>query len=359
MHVVLSGYYGFDNCGDEAILYSIIQGLRGIQADIDITVLSNNPSYTKEMYGVDSVDRHHLGEISAVMKKADGLISGGGSLLQDKTGLKSIPYYSGIIQLATFYKKPVFIYAQGMGPISSKLSKWIVKHTLNKVEHITVRDLDSKRLLNELGVSKDSTIVPDPVLGLNSNTFSCDWQGSSDDPILAVSVRDWPSQITFKKYIAEALDKLARKGYSIVFVPMHGKHDEKASMDVGDLMQEASEIFPCDCEVEEKIAIIGKADLLIGMRLHSLIFSAITYTPFIALSYDPKIDAFAEICKQPVIGNTEIDDWDGEALFTVADSILEDRENKRAELRKCVEPYQKQALHTPMYALEMLKRKRA
>jgi polysaccharide pyruvyl transferase CsaB len=359
MHVVLSGYYGFDNCGDEAILYSIIQGLRDIQADINITVLSNNPTYTKEMYGVDSVDRHHLGKISAVLKKADGLISGGGSLLQDKTGLKSIPYYSGIIQLAKFYKKPVFVYAQGMGPISNKLSKWIVKNTLNKVEQITVRDLDSQRLLGELGVSKDSTIVPDPVLGLNSSTFSCDWQGIVDDHIVAVSVRDWPSEISFKANIAEALDKLAEKGYLILFVPMHGKHDEKASMDVAQLMQKKSEIFPCDCEIEEKIAIIGKANLLIGMRLHSLIFSAITYTPFIALSYDPKIDAFADICKQPVIGHVEKDDWDAEALFTVAKSILDNEESKRAELRKCVEPYQEQALHTPMYALEMLRKKRA
>ncbi|WP_068675342.1 polysaccharide pyruvyl transferase CsaB [Oceanobacillus sp. Castelsardo] len=359
MHVVLSGYYGFDNCGDEAILYSIIQGLRSIQADINITVLSNNPKYTKKMYGVNSVDRHHLGEISAVMKKADGLISGGGSLLQDKTGLKSIPYYSGIIQLAKFYKKPVFVYAQGMGPISSKLSKWIVKNTLNKVEHITVRDLDSQRLLDELGVRKDSTIVPDPVLGLNSSSFSCDWQGRGDGPIVAVSVRDWPSGVTFKGYIAEALDKLAKKGYSVVFVPMHGKHDEKASMDVANSMQETSEIFPCDCEIEEKIAIIGKADLLIGMRLHSLIFSAITYTPFIAISYDPKIDSFAEICKQPVIGHVEKNDWDGEALFTVAESILVDEERKRAKLKECVEPYQAQALHTPMYALETLGKKRA
>ena len=44
MHVVLSGYYGFDNVGDDAILFSIIPSSEKDSGSIDITVLSNNPA---------------------------------------------------------------------------------------------------------------------------------------------------------------------------------------------------------------------------------------------------------------------------------------------------------------------------
>ena len=98
MRVVLSGYFGFDNVGDEAILFSIIRALRKLEPSVDITVLSNNPAETAATYGVETVNRWNIGEVRAALKSADGLISGGGSLMQDATSWKSIPYYSAVIK---------------------------------------------------------------------------------------------------------------------------------------------------------------------------------------------------------------------------------------------------------------------
>lgn len=94
MHIVLSGYYGFNNIGDEAILYSIIQSLRRLEPEIDITVLSNNPEVTESLYQTKAVNRWNPAEILLALKQADGLISGGGSLFQDETGFKSVAYYA-------------------------------------------------------------------------------------------------------------------------------------------------------------------------------------------------------------------------------------------------------------------------
>lgn len=113
MHVILSGYYGFDNAGDEAILHSIIAALRRENPALEITVLSNHPHQTEKAFQVKSVNRHRFAEINQVMRKADGLISGGGSLFQDVTSSRSLLYYAGVIQLARFHKIPVCIYAQG------------------------------------------------------------------------------------------------------------------------------------------------------------------------------------------------------------------------------------------------------
>lgn len=405
MRIVLSGYYGFDNVGDEAILLSIITALRKWQPDVAITVLSNNPAATARTYNVQAVNRWKMKEVGAAIKASDGLISGGGSLMQDSTGMKSIPYYSAIIRIAKWHKKPVFVYAQGMGPINHPLNKWIVKRTFNKVAQITVRDEESKELLERICVNKAISIVPDPVIGLDHSGFSSEWltlqglggavgvdsgvagAGSADaeagevrseataesesngdgqaanKPYIAVSVRDWPSTVDFKKKIADSLTLLAQRGENIVLVPMHGEHDEKTSNEIIALMNTdmssttgaTGSVFvsPGNMELEEKIAVIGQSKLLIGMRLHSLIFAAIYHTPFIAISYDPKIDAFANIAKQPIIGHVETDNWDGTQLFNKAADILTNHATIQAEMQTIVGAIKDEASATAKRALEV------
>ena len=360
MHIVLSGYYGFDNVGDEAILYSIIQAFRRLKPEIKITVLSNNPEATAKTYQVNAVNRWKFTEVGAVLKNADGLVSGGGSLLQDKTGLKSIPYYTEIMRIAKRLKKPIFIYAQGMGPIDKWISKFITKQILNKVDAITVRDEASRKLLQTIGVKKQIKIVPDPVIGLGGNDFESNWLNSQvfkASSYVTVSVRDWPSPVQFMGKIAAGLDLLVRNGQTVVFIPMHGEHDDKASQTVASLMKEKSVIAPFDLSIEEKIAVIGKSELLIGLRLHSLIFGAIQYTPFIALSYDPKIDAFAQIVSQPILGHVEKDDWNGQQLFELSSEILSNRTEIVAGIRSKVEKLQGEAVETAKLALDVFEGK--
>ncbi|WP_067728643.1 polysaccharide pyruvyl transferase CsaB [Oceanobacillus damuensis] len=356
MHIVLSGYYGFDNVGDEAILFSIIQAIRNTREDVKITVLSNNPEATRQTYGVEAVNRWKLKEISDVLKFSDGLISGGGSLLQDETGWKSIPYYTGVMQIAKRHNTPVFIYAQGMGPINKWFSKWLVKLTLNKAADITVRDTDSQELLQKIGVRKTISIVPDPVMALDGTSFTSNWlEEQALGDFVAVSVRDWPTEQPYKQRIAECLDKVVRAGNKVVFVPMHGEHDAATSREVAGMMMENSTVSPADASIEEKIAIIGESRLLLGMRLHSLIFSAVTHTPFVALSYDPKIDSFAAICEQPVSGHVENDNWDGLKLYEQVSDSLANEIIQQEMLQKKAEEYRKQALETAVMAFEAFK----
>lgn len=390
MHVVISGYYGFDNVGDEAILLSIIQALRQVQPKIEITVLSHNPEKTANTYQVKAVNRWRLSDVRQAIKQADGLISGGGSLLQDQTGIRSIPYYAGVIKLAQWLGKPTFVYAQGMGPFNRMISRWIVKHVLNRVDAITVRDESSQKLLKSVGVTKEITIVPDPVLGLDVTRFENNWvnqqpfmtgamghidvaphPNAGDDPMnktseltpypanrtefITVSVRDWPSPIPYLQLIAGGLDQLAKLGYQIVFVPMHGEFDKATSQKTASLMQEKSYIAPADLSIEEKVSIIGESELLIGMRLHSLVFAAANHVPFIALSYDPKIDAFAEICEQPLIGHVEEDTWSADDLFAQASRSLEFRVIQQDILKNKTSTFKAQALETAKKAINTFK----
>lgn len=298
--VVLSGYYGFNNVGDDAILLSIISALREADSSVHITVLSNSPEQTAAEHNVEAVNRWKLREVARVIRAADAVISGGGSLLQDKTGNRSVWYYSGIMWMAKCFRKPYFIYAQGIGPLSNDRNRRVVKRTLEGSRILTVRDDESKELLREIGVKKQIELVPDPVLGL---TMDETYERIVAEPYISVSVRDWPSDFDYKKEVAVALDQLAGEGYKIVFVPMHGEHDEKTSAETLALMKESAVIAPHNGTIKEKVSWIVNSELLIGMRLHALIFAAVGDTPFVALSYDPKIDSFAKLCKQPVAGH--------------------------------------------------------
>ena len=117
VNILISGYYGFDNIGDESILRTLVSSLREHIPDCSLTVLSHNPASTREKYGVEAVDRMSPMAILRAVKKCDMLISGGGSLLQDVTSSKSLHYYLSIIRCAEFFHKKVFIYSQGIGPI--------------------------------------------------------------------------------------------------------------------------------------------------------------------------------------------------------------------------------------------------
>ena len=137
-HIAVSGYYGFDNFGDEAILNVLTKELK--KNGHYVTVFSKNPAKTGFNLGVNSVYTFDFKNLIKTLKNADVLISGGGSLLQDATSLKSLFYYLFVIFIAQLFKKDVIIFAQGIGPINNILGKICTKILLRKCKYITVRD---------------------------------------------------------------------------------------------------------------------------------------------------------------------------------------------------------------------------
>ena len=106
--IAISGYYGFKNFGDEAILSVLVNHLKSLQ-NTDITVFSSDVEYTEKTYGVKVVKRFCLKNVLKTIKDCDVLVSGGGSLLQDVTSLKSLIYYAFIIAMGLFFNKKVNI----------------------------------------------------------------------------------------------------------------------------------------------------------------------------------------------------------------------------------------------------------
>ncbi|MBD8840660.1 MULTISPECIES: polysaccharide pyruvyl transferase CsaB [Paenibacillus] len=353
--LVISGYYGFRNSGDEAVLKSILTALEEESQRSNITiepiVLSGDPESTTAMYGVRSVHRMKLKEVREALKESDGLISGGGSLLQDATGLKSIPYYLGVIKLAQWLKKPTFIYAQGIGPVNRKIFNPMIKSVFKACTYVSVRDEQSADYLRGLGLQWNQIhVVPDPVMGLplpetkvergvgavsanattQANRVEPSTGGHTKLPVIGVSVRFWESDRKELTAIAAGLKKLcSKRAMHLRFLPFHLPVDEQASrflMEMlGDVTSKGSEISITEDLTDPQLMLeeVSKCDLVIGMRLHSLIYAASQYVPPVGISYDPKIDQFLLRLDSEPAGNT--DTLDGDKLAKTVVGLLDQR----------------------------------
>ncbi|MCL6662113.1 polysaccharide pyruvyl transferase CsaB [Paenibacillus amylolyticus] len=353
--LVISGYYGFRNSGDEAVLKSILTALEEESQRSNVTiepiVLSGDPESTTAMYGVRSVHRMKLKEVREALKESDGLISGGGSLLQDATGLKSIPYYLGVIKLAQWLKKPTFIYAQGIGPVNRKIFNPMIKSVFKACTYVSVRDEQSADYLRGLGLQWNQIhVVPDPVMGLplpeakiasGTGAVSADAATQANRvettsgahtklPVIGISVRFWESDRKELTAIAAGLKKLcSKRAVHLRFLPFHLPVDEQASrflMEMlGDVSSKGSEISitPDMTDPQLMLEEVSKCDLVIGMRLHSLIYAASQYVPPVGISYDPKIDQFLLRLDSEPAGNT--DTLDGDKLAKTVVGLLDQR----------------------------------
>ncbi|MGO4547502.1 polysaccharide pyruvyl transferase CsaB [Paenibacillus sp. 2TAB23] len=342
--LVISGYYGFRNSGDEAVLRSILLALeeQGSAQGIKIQpiVLSADPALTSSMYGVESVRRMHPADLWNAIKSSDGLISGGGSLLQDATGTKTIPYYTGVMKLAQLLGKPTFAYAQGIGPVNRRWMDPMIKGVMRKSAYVSVRDAESAALLERIGVQADKIdIVPDPVMGLPLPTgshASTAGQADSQPPVVGVSLRHWRSDGADMARAAEALVALSKRmPVRLRFLPFHTPSDTQTSEQVMEWLRgrlgngSTAELAAPGDDPQQMLLEVSRCDALLGMRLHALIYAAGQMVPMLGLSYDPKIDQFLNRLGLKAIGSTE--QLDPESFAEAASLLLADKAGWQAK----------------------------
>ncbi|MDD4562766.1 MAG: polysaccharide pyruvyl transferase CsaB, partial [Syntrophomonadaceae bacterium] len=354
--IVLSGYYGFDNAGDEALLSAICSSIRRIEPGAQFVVLSGCPQKTENLHQLPAVNRMSPWQVLKVLRKADLLISGGGSLFQDVTGPRSLPYYISIVALAKILGKPVIFYAQGVGPIQRRFSKLLMRWWGNKVELITLRDNNSRELLRELGVVRPPTYVTaDPVFTLDPaaehyvrTAALLERYQLKAGKLLGISVRPWSALINMRSELARLLDTLVREGYQVVFIPMNYSQDLPESRLIASMMQEQATVLEENLSSMEMIALMTNFKMAIGMRLHSLIFAATRGIPFAGISYDPKIDAFLQsFGLEPLNGPYE-------KMYEEVSLLLQD-ENRQEQIRLQAEDFRNRAEQNAPMALSLIK----
>ena len=316
-NLVVSGYYGSKNAGDEAMLAAMLEVLSDLDPKLHITVISADPQDTKERHGVDAVGWLDISAILQLLGHADLLISGGGSLLQNVTSRRSLYYYLGIIFLALAVHTPVMLYAQGIGPIEGGFACWITRKILNRVRLITVRDHGSLEELARLGVTKprieqaaDAVLAIHPVDKEGGRMILTKAGAEGAKPVVGISVRDWCGWTHYKDVLAEVADEIIRRyDARVVFLPMQYPEDVRSAESIAERIDEDARasvtVLPGEYRTSELLSLVGNMDLMIAVRLHALIFAGVMGVPMIGISYDPKIDRFLDSIGEDPVGDLE------------------------------------------------------
>ncbi len=308
-NILLSGYYGFNNTGDEAILASTVNALRNARPYLNIMVLSKRPGETGETYGVESYPRMNLPQVVKAIKKADLVVFGGGSLLQDATSLRSLIYYLSVIELSHMLNKPVLIYANGIGPINSQIGRMLTKHTLSHVQAITVRDSESREELRQIGISKQVQVTADPAFLLNPSPNEVvdsileDHGINHSSKIVWVALRRINAPTWFQRQLVDLIAWLREENFEPCFFAMQ-ERDLKIAENLNQKLRSVNQKpmgMISNISPEDALGILGKGEFCLGMRLHTLILSARVQVPFMGIEIDPKIGAFCRTADCPVL----------------------------------------------------------
>jgi polysaccharide pyruvyl transferase CsaB len=314
--VFITGYYGFGNIGDEAILAAMVVHLRELCPDLQITATSATPEATAASLGIDAILWSSTYAMLEAVRIADLVIIGGGGIFHDYWGInpasfltddhEAITFYAAPAAMAILFDKPVMLYAVGVGPLFSNHAQKFTKFTCDAAAAITVRDAASGRILESIGVVPDRvTITADPVFGLAVPQDIAVTSVETKRPRIAVALRQWSFGVDpsfWEQELAAGLDLfLDQHSGEVLFVPFQRlksipEDDTFIARRVQALMRhkDRSSVHTSDVSPQQMATILRSCDLIVGMRLHSLILGMLSNVPLLALSYDAKVEQAME-----------------------------------------------------------------
>ncbi len=356
--VLVTGYYGFGNTGDEAILSALVAGLASRSPGVRIRVLSGDPVSTRAQHGVEAVPWRDPLSIAEEVRRSDLVVVGGGGLFQDYAGIDpatlltprhgGITFYAGPAVLAALAHKPFALYGVGVGPLASLEAREIVHALAKAAAFLSVRDAGSRDLLAASGIPAERIrLAADPAFLLGAERVRPEdvLLGVGIEPrapIAGVALRPWSygaDPAVWEREVAAALALfLERTAGTLLFVPF-----ERSPWSADDDFAVASRVLrrldrPARAAAlsgvlspAETAGLLSGCDLVLAMRFHAGVFAISGGAPAVGIAYDPKVEALFATAGladflEPLNGIS------GTSLFTRMERALSGGEPLRAAL---------------------------
>lgn len=304
MHIVVSGWIGSTNIGDEFVFAGVRQAITDAFGDVTVTALSINPKATRDMHQVDAVHANHPRAVTQVFRQADLVVFGGGGLIQHETSPFNLPYHLSRVALANATRTPVVGLGLGVSPLTTALSKRLVP-LLKTMRHVTVRDDASRDALQHVGVAA---------------TVACDtaWHTATTlpppEPVLAarpkllLSVRPWNispkgttrsrlpvawsktrSDVPYAARLSNTIRRLTDAGFDVTGLAMQSDRDaqvfDQLDIDLG-------VITPT---VDTLVSAIAQHDVMVAMRYHAGVAATLARMPSVLIGYSDKVTSLAQM----------------------------------------------------------------
>ncbi|MBN1467454.1 MAG: polysaccharide pyruvyl transferase family protein [Fusobacteriaceae bacterium] len=309
-NVLVIGWYGEGNIGDEAILQSIKNNLTE-KFDVNVKALSTRTEYTTRMQGVEAIPHMPLSMKSFVLnffnikksrpainaiRNSDIILLGGGGFLSDWSYFNPFNWLKYIV-IAKYFNKKTMLYAIGAGPFRTKFGKFCVRYVVNKfIDKITVRDEESRDWLKKAGVTKEIVVSGDPVISLNYSSSELNIE--KDKQLITFVLNPYLKEKNPEKYnnlkesLIDYFKLFTPNEHELVFLPFENSKDYEFNKEL--IIESGIEAKLINLELDPNTAmnILAKSDLVVSLRLHGNIMSASCGTPFLPIVYHHKTAEF-------------------------------------------------------------------
>ena len=322
-YYILAGGYDTKNVGDYAMLDFLKRKLAQVNSSIQLLV-RHDEQHLKNMYGVSDLinnfeydnkeesvgqyfrglnngeDSEHLVNLKNKLESSQGLIIGGGRLLIDYTidvMRGPLAYFATLVTLCRFLGVPVYIYAMTIVKCDSEEGRKWLKYIIDNSEKVSVRDEGSVEILRSVGcINSEIQVIPDPAYGLLWEKKSVQSNKKLTAGLSVRAIHEKWGGISSDNYIqkmANIVKLLQDNDIHVIGIPHQYYGIDDKRYDDRNILKEIAEHVDFEVITDEVLdlkkyhIIYQELDMLVGIRRHSFIFSAVSGVPVFPFSENP------------------------------------------------------------------------
>jgi len=296
--VLVLGWIGSTNLGDELIAEEICRMLVDAGCRPSVATIDTESS---ARFGVPMVQHAKALDtisLARTITHHDGVVFGGGGLIQDETGPLNIPFHLARLAAARILRKPWVGVGLGVGDVRRRSGKLLVRGILRNAAAISMRDKASANRHLEL-TGRPAIAAADPVfltstpamkrsdhlvVSLRRANSAGQRRLRSTNPPDAGRVENW----------AQIIDAVARPhGLKVRFVAWEREQDAPLHEAVAALLWSPSILEVPDAD--HIVSRMGAGQIILTMRYHGAVSALLNRRPCVVLDYSPKMaDLVAE-----------------------------------------------------------------
>jgi len=304
--IVVSGYLGAGNVGDDAIGTALCKEIADHVATVKVGVRSES------VVNQDAIEEFNLSltELLRQITWSDTFVVIGGTHFhdRDKNLFRRFLIFLKYIVLnlfATILGKNVYYIGHGIGPLERTVFRklfWVIRLT---TDWISVRDPHAYKLTGE--PDSERGVLAFDVAAMHSDALE-NKNERNDDPVLGVSVTaaqgryfDQPEKDEMLvENLAAAINRVEKQtniGKVHVYVFHTGPIDSDIEISeflAGRLDTVSTRIIRYKNNPRKFLMHVDEADIFLAMRYHSVMYSYLCGKPTFIIPYHPKCEYFCE-----------------------------------------------------------------
>lgn len=296
---LIAGAFGQGNPGDEALLDAHLRTVHATGWDAAITA-TDRELVRRELRDVAIKPRGRAA--ASAFRRADAIIVGGGTVfgrLHPSTGRPPgdlLRRTAALTAAARAFGTPIALSGVGAAPVATAAERTLVRGIVRGCDLLVLRDEESADELRAMGAPPPFRVGADPAWTVLEGVP----EATRDVDLLFVM-----SHLAVHRglvgWLAEAVRTLPETT-RVTIVPWqrHGA-DGAISGALARVLGRRADLVDAPADLEAGASLAARAEVVLCLRFHGAMASAIAGTPFVAVGHEPKLTALARRLGAPCV----------------------------------------------------------